>query len=551
MKADILVFPGLESLLTGQVVLAEDAGLGKALENLVALSARVRPLLIPEGGPGRGIHIAHLVGLQVDHKEHVLQRIEHAVGAQVLLGRALEGGHRALPLQKALVPAAAVPGLPLLLGVVEAGVGLTEQLLILGLAVGGQPHADGGRHRDMVLCGLIGDVQHPAQGVRLLQDPLFAGDLPQKQDELIPSNPPHQPLLLEGGVENVADLLKELVPLKMAVAVVDLLKVVQVDDQQGALAAAAPALLENALDHGLNGGLVVQARHPVLFRPLQQGQLRLFPAVDVPDVAEQEDIPRLRILVYGGPEGSPQDLPVKVHAPVLPPDSPVPRPVLGQQGLPAEERPVPLALLGVGQILPHELEEAVAVLHLLKRRRKGPVAPQLLHLVFGQVDLAGDQHIHRQHLPELLLLHAAALGILLVGDILHNGHRPDRPPAVVKQGGVMDALPAVAPLGGADLHHTAGGGLPPVEGLVHPLKLLHPAGVNIAAVDQALGDLLHNRAGLPMALGGDRGVEPAGRDVILPHADPRLADRDLKPFLTPAEPVLHGLAGGDVQNHPA
>ena len=41
----------------------------------------------------------------------------------------------------------------------------------------------------------------------------------------IPSNPPHQPLLLEGGVENVADLLKELVPLKMAVAVVDLLKV--------------------------------------------------------------------------------------------------------------------------------------------------------------------------------------------------------------------------------------------------------------------------------------------------------------------------------------
>ena len=86
---------------------------------------------------------------------------------------------------------------------------------------------------------------------------------------------------------------------------------------------------------------------------------------------------------------------------------------------------------------------------------------------------------------------------------------------------------------------------------MHPLKLLHPAGVNIAAVDQALGDLLHNRAGLPMALGGDRGVEPAGRDVILPHADPRLADRDLKPFLTPAEPVLHGLAGGDVQNHPA
>lgn len=60
-----------------------------------------------------------------------------------------------------------------------------------------------------------------------------------------------------------------------------------------------------------------------------------------------------------------------------------------------------------------------------------------------------------------------------------------------------------------------------------------------------------DRAGLPMALGGDRGVEPAGRDVILPHADPRLADRDLKPFLTPAEPVLHGLAGGDVQNHPA
>ena len=57
VKADILVFPGLESLLTGQVVLAEDAGLGKALENLVALSARVRPLLIPEGGPVSYTHL--------------------------------------------------------------------------------------------------------------------------------------------------------------------------------------------------------------------------------------------------------------------------------------------------------------------------------------------------------------------------------------------------------------------------------------------------------------------------------------------------------------
>ena len=114
----------------------------------------------------------------------------------------------------------------------------------------------------------------------------------QKDQELVAAGPDEDIFLAEQRLQQMRQLLQDFIPEEMAVAIIDILEKVHVDDQQaaGGVGVLLPQVL---VDEGLTGHVVVQQGQGIPLGPLAQTFFFGLFQGDVPDVAQVDRSGRL------------------------------------------------------------------------------------------------------------------------------------------------------------------------------------------------------------------------------------------------------------------
>nr|WP_207168313.1 hypothetical protein [Blastococcus sp. TML/C7B] len=166
------------------------------------------------------------------------------------------------------------------LGAVGGGVGLGEQRVGVGAAVPADGDADAGTDPDprAVDRDLLADRRDEAVGQ--LDQVVLAADGLHEDDELVATEAADDVAGADGRAEPAGDGAQHLVAGRVAVAVVDRLEAVQVDEEQAGHLAGAPAAVQGGGHEGDGLGAVGQPGERVVGRLVGEGELQLLALAD-------------------------------------------------------------------------------------------------------------------------------------------------------------------------------------------------------------------------------------------------------------------------------